>query len=146
MYAKNRENMQFYNKNNRVLQEIIEAAEAGQKLGKDLVNKRIQRKKQQNIEEVGPDDDGFTKKYKEQKQQDLKTKFKPTSEIEKANAELEQKFLSRHNKPAADIDDYNAVEVGVWANDTQSKSMKYDTFFTEAEDVDQNQAGFSGNK
>ncbi len=60
-FKKVRKNMRFFNEKTQVLEEIFKQQERDVRLGKDLMQKRIARKKKENIKEVGPDDDAFTK-------------------------------------------------------------------------------------
>ena len=104
--AANRERLQYYNRNNRVLQEIFDMVEAGQKLGKDMLNKRIEKKKKQNIEECGPDDEKFIKNYRrEQRKTHKKAGLNEVSDRERAQADLEKKYISRYDKPAPELDE-----------------------------------------
>lgn len=54
-----RDSVRYYNENTIVLEEIMKQREIDEKLGKDLMKKRIKVKKQQNIKEAGPDDEAF---------------------------------------------------------------------------------------
>ena len=139
-FAENRDRQQFYNKNTRVLQEILDTAEANQRLGKDILNKRIRRKKQQNIDECGPDDDKFIKQYKkEQRKQHRKAGLKEPSEKERAQQELEDKYLNRYDKPddMLDEEEYkDAIQIQTWTHDTKGKKLKPSSFFSQSEKVD----------
>ena len=56
-----RESVRYFNDNTIVLEEITKQIESDQKLGYDLMKKRVYNKKKQNIEEDGPDDPAFLK-------------------------------------------------------------------------------------
>lgn len=54
-YTANRERLNYYNKNTEVLKMLAEQNEMDAKLGEDILKKRVERKKKQNIRETGPD-------------------------------------------------------------------------------------------
>lgn len=60
-YKKVRESMKYFNKNTAVLEEIAKQIESDAKMGQELMNKRIVRKKKENIKQSGPDDPAFLK-------------------------------------------------------------------------------------
>lgn len=63
-FKKNRERIDFYNKNTEILKRMSEQNEMDTKLGKDMMEKRVRRAKNRNIIEAGPDDPGLAK-YKD---------------------------------------------------------------------------------
>ena len=82
-FKKNRENIQFYNKNTEIIQRILDKYSEDKKLGKDLMKKRVKRAKAQNIKRLGPDDVG------------LADYMKTTSRPGRALDEAELSFLER---------------------------------------------------
>lgn len=62
-FKQNRERLAFYTQDTEVLARMAEQSEMDAKLGKDLLEKRTQIKKKQNIRQVGPDAKGL-KNYK----------------------------------------------------------------------------------
>lgn len=64
-FKKVRESTRFFNKKTVVLEEIAKQIESDAKIGGELMKKRIQIKKKQNVEKEGPDDAAFLK-WKEQ--------------------------------------------------------------------------------
>lgn len=62
-FKKNRERIDFYNKNTEILKRMAEQAEQDSRLGADLMKNRVRRHKERNIVEAGPDDPGL-EKYK----------------------------------------------------------------------------------
>jgi len=62
-FHENRKRVDFYNKNTETLKLALEQIEADQKLGRELMEKRIERRKRENIREAGPDAPGLHKKY-----------------------------------------------------------------------------------
>ena len=139
-FRENREREQFYSKNTRVLQEMLENAEKNQKLGKDLLAKRIKKKKQQNVEECGKDSEAFTKNYRSSQASSLRAAgLRDLPEEERVKAELEKKYTSASDKPSAllDTEEYkNAIEVPVWTHNPHKKTMVPSSFFTESEKPD----------
>jgi len=55
----NRGRVDFYNKNTEVMKRMMEQMETDHKLGKDLMEKQVKKKKKQNIAESGPDAPGL---------------------------------------------------------------------------------------
>ncbi len=146
----NRERQQYYNRHNRVLKDILESVEANQRLGRDIMHKRIKRKKDQNIEECGPDDEKFLKEYKkEQKKYHHKAGLREQSEVDRQRRDLEDKYMNKYDRPSKLLDDEefkNAIQVQVWTHDTKNKTMKPDFFFTEAEDIEPEKTAISSVK
>lgn len=60
-FKKQRENVNFYNKNTIILEEMIKQLERDQRLGQDITNKRVTKKKAENVLESGPDAENFKK-------------------------------------------------------------------------------------
>ena len=60
-FAENRKNTKYYNDNTIVLEEIMNQTEEDHKLGKDLMEKRVEKNKKKNIAEAGADDPAFAK-------------------------------------------------------------------------------------
>ncbi len=59
-FKENLERVEYYDQNTEVLRELTKQNEADAKMGKDMLDKSIQRKKMENIREDGPDRDGLT--------------------------------------------------------------------------------------
>lgn len=60
-YKKVRESMRYFNKKTAVLEQIAKQIESDAKMGQELMQKRIVRKKKKNIAQEGPDDPAFLK-------------------------------------------------------------------------------------
>lgn len=58
-WEQNRERKEFLNKHTTVLEAIMENSKEDAKLSKDLVNNRVRIAKEENVREVGPDDESF---------------------------------------------------------------------------------------
>ena len=145
MFGRNVDRRQFYNKNTRILQEMLDHVEAGQKLGRDMMQKRIKRKKDQNIEECGPDDEKFLKDYKAS----MNSKMKKAgirninSDKERAIVDLERKYYNKYDKPDEDAED--GIIVRTWTHDPKNKRMETSTFLTESESVDPHKTRLTAN-
>lgn len=60
-FKKVRESMRYFNKDTAVLEAITKQIEEDQRIGKDMMEKRIKIKKKKNIEEEGKDSEAFLK-------------------------------------------------------------------------------------
>ncbi len=140
----NRERQQMYNRHNRILQDILDTVEANQRLGKDIMHQRIKRKKKQNVEECGPDDEKFLKQYKkEQRNHHKKAGLREQTERERQQRDLEEKYINKFDKPSPMLDDeefMDAIEVQTWTHDTKNKTMRPESFFTKSENIDADKA------
>ncbi len=58
-YKENRGRVDFYNKNTEVLKLMMSQMESDHKLGKDLMDKQVKKKKGANVREAGPDAPGL---------------------------------------------------------------------------------------
>lgn len=130
-FKENRERLQYYNKNTRVMEELVEQAQAGEKLGKDLMQKRIRTAKEKNEAENGPDEASFIEYKKSKRKQYNKAGLKELSEKERKQADLEKRMMSKADYPEEEVDDYNAVQLGIHITD--GKHMKTSQLFIESE-------------
>jgi hypothetical protein len=128
------------NTQTQVLQEILDAAQQNQTFAKDFLNKRIHRKKEQNIKECGPDDEAFIRNYKKDQAKDNKKKgLKHISAKERAQYELEKKYYNKYDKPSDDVKD-EGIEVQTWTHDVKGRKMKPGHFVTKADQSDMERA------
>ncbi len=58
-FKENRDRVSFYNKNTTILEKMMDQLEVDQKLGRDLMEKKVKTKKKKNIETEGPDHPGL---------------------------------------------------------------------------------------
>jgi hypothetical protein len=113
-FKEQREGVNFYNKNTAVLEEIVKQVEKDEKLGKDLMEKRVIKEKKKNEVESGPDSENF-KKWREE------------------NSDL-QKLGAKHIGDMADedcVDD--AIQVDVWRVAKGGLEITKDKFLSQAE-------------
>jgi hypothetical protein len=58
-FKENRERVDYYNKHTEIMKRLMEQMESDHKLGKDLMEKEVKKKKAKNIAEAGPDAPGL---------------------------------------------------------------------------------------
>jgi hypothetical protein len=113
-FKKQRESVNFYNKNTIILEEMIKQIERDERLGQDLMAKRVEKEKAKNIAEVGPDAANFRKWVEE------------NSELTKLGA----KYIGDMVDDDAPED---AIEVPVWKIAKGGLELVKDKFYSQAE-------------
>ena len=113
-FKEQRESVNFYNKNTAVLEEMVKQIEKDERLGKDLMEKRVQKEKRKNVVESGPDAENF-RKWREE------------------NSDI-QKLGAKHIGGMADEDaPDDTVQVDVWRVAKGGLELTKDKFFSQAE-------------
>jgi len=113
-FKKQRESVNFYNKNTIILEEMVKQIERDERLGQDLMAKRIEKEKKKNIIESGPDAENFAQWRKE------------NSEISKMGA--------KHIGDMADPDmPDDSVQVDVWRIAKGGVELTKDKFYSMSE-------------
>jgi hypothetical protein len=114
-FAKVQNTGKFFNKNTIVLEEMSEQIEKDQKLGADMMRKKVIKKKKKNIAEDGPDAEAFTK-WKAQ------------------NTVLKDKGAENPNAESYADNDCpdNSVQVDVFRVSQGGLKIEKDKFYTEA--------------
>lgn len=113
-FKEQRESVNFYNKNTAVLEEMVKQIEKDERLGKDLMEKRVQKEKRKNVIESGPDAENF-RKWREE------------------NSDI-QKLGAKHIGGMADEDaPDDSVQVDVWRVAKGGLEITKDKFFSQAE-------------
>ena len=137
-FQKNRDRQMFYNKNTRVLQEMLDATKANHELGSDMMKKRMKMAKAANVEECGTDDKAFLENYKaERAKQRKKDGLTEVTAREREKLALEEKYLNKFDLPSDKLkDNKDGVEVQMWTHDTKTRRMVPDSFLTESKNVD----------
>jgi hypothetical protein len=115
-FEKVREGTRFFNENTTILEEIAEQLEKDQKLGADMMKKRVKKKKKKNVEEYGPDAEAFKK-------------WKSKNEILTDKGAID---ISEEKEEDDDIPS-NAVQVDIWKA-TSTGKMEKTKMFTKAEE------------
>lgn len=111
-FEKVRETARYFNEHTVVLEEMLKQIEQDSKLGQDLMHKRVAKKKKKNIEEEGPDAEGFAK-------------WKAQSTT-----------LKDMGASANVVDDEcpdDAIEVGVFSFSKGGKQVESSKFYSQAE-------------
>jgi hypothetical protein len=129
-FKENRGRVDFYNKNTEVMKRMMEQIEKDHTLGKDLMEKQVKKKKQQNISEAGPDDPG------------LKDYAKSINTIQELGAkkvlsrdEMEQLEKAQLLKEDIEVPD-DAIQVDMFfpkTNDEGELELGKTKFYTQAE-------------
>lgn len=113
-FKEQRESVNFYNKNTIILEEMVKQIERDERLGQDLMAKRVEKEKKKNIIESGPDAENFAQWRKE------------NSDVSKLGA--------KHIGDMADPDmPDDSVQVDVWRLAKGGTEITKDKFFSMAE-------------
>lgn len=113
-FKEQRDNVNFYNDNTIILEEMIKQQERDERLGQDLMKKRIDKMKKKNIIEAGPDAESF-KKWRAQ------------------NSELSKLGASHIGDMASDECPPDGIEVPVWKIAKGGLELTRDKFYSQAE-------------
>lgn len=113
-FKEQRESVNFYNDNTIILEEMIKQHEKDERLGQDLMKKRIEKLKKKNIIESGPDAESF-KKWRGQ------------------NSELTKLGASHIGDMVDDDCPPDAIEVPVWRLASGGLEITKDKFYSMAE-------------
>lgn len=137
-FRENMDKVQCGTTSTRILQEIIEAAESNQRLGRDMLQKRMQTKKRENEAENGPADKNFIDNYrKEQKARQKNVGVRDVTPSERAQMELERRYYTNNDIPSKDVEETpGSIEVQVWTHNVKGGKMDVSRILTAAEDVD----------
>lgn len=125
-FKRNRERIDFYNKNTEVLKRMFEQHEQDSKVGKDMLKKRVTEAKRKNIIEAGPDDPGLSK-YREALSTIEKYGAKPALTKEERE-ELQKAIRTKENAEVPP----DAIQVDVFRT-TEDGNFTRDKFYTQAE-------------
>lgn len=110
-FKEQRESVNFYNENTVILEEMVKQLERDEKLGQDLMKKRVSKLKKKNELEAGPDAESF-KKWREQ------------------NTTL--KDMGAEHITNDDVPD-DAIQVDVWKVAKGGLELTKDKFYSQAE-------------
>ena len=110
-----RERVNFYNKHTQVLEEMLKQIERDGRLGRDLLMKKMSKKKKENVEADGPDSEAFT-------------------QWKKQNAAL--KTMGAETLEDDELPD-DAIEVPIFRISKGGQQMDKGKFYTKAEAPDQ---------
>jgi len=113
-FKEQRENVNFYNDNTIILEEMMKQLKKDEELGRDLMKKRVQKTKRRNVIEDGPDAEAF-KQYVSQ-----------NKELTNMGAD----YIG--DKADEDMPD-DAVQVDVWRIAKGGVEITKDKFYSKAE-------------
>lgn len=113
-FKKQRESVNFYNKDTIILEEMINQIERDERLGQDLMAKRVEKEKKKNIIEAGPDAENFKKWVEE-------------------NSDLTKMGAKHIGDMADDETPEDAIEVPVWKIAKGGVEITRDKFYSQAE-------------
>ena len=127
-FKNNRERINFYNERTEVLEAMAKQEESDKKLGADLMRKRAQRKKKENVEESGPDPEAL-----------IDYKKNNPSAFESMGAEDVNKNGEMSNKEESSFKiheecPYDAVQVDVFDFRKGGQVVNKSEFFSKASD------------
>ena len=129
-YKKNREEIDFYNRQTEVLRRIMQRHEDDKKLGKDLMQKRVKKAKTRNIKEVGKDAE-IMKKYNAEYANltNLGAKRVLTYDEQKQIENIQKNI--KELEEVADVPD-DAIQVNVFTHDTEKDTFSKSAVYTES--------------
>ena len=113
-FKEQRDSVNFYNDNTIILEEMIKQQEKDERLGQDLMKKRIEKLKKKNVIESGPDAEAF-KKWRSQ------------------NSDLKQLGASHIGDMVDDECPPDGIEVPVWKIAKGGLEITKDKFYSQAE-------------
>ncbi len=134
-FSQNRKRMDFYNKNTKLLENMMQQREDDAKLGRELLSKRITKKKVKNVKQYGKDHPNFLKYKKQNLDGVYDTDItKIDVEDDKVTVERELEITSTGSKVDADGVPEDAIEIGVTAIDLKTNKVSRSKIYTEAVD------------
>ena len=115
-FAKVRESVRYFNENTIVLEEIMKQRETDEKLGRELLKKKVVKKKQENVDAAGPDDPAFLA-------------------WEKKNSAMQDMGCEKINQGSYANEECpeDAIQVDVFRVSQVDKKFSKSAFYTEAE-------------
>lgn len=129
-YKRNRERVDFYNKNTEVIKKMLDAMQADQKLGEDMMKKTVRKQKARNQRAVGPDDPNL-EKYREAmgavETLSAKEQREALTEAERDRLNAAQRYVEQEEVPE------DGIQVDVFVNDPHKKTFERKIMYTKAE-------------
>lgn len=156
-FKENRQRIDFYNKDNQVIQKIMDRVKTDQDYGMKLMKNRVKRKKKKTIAKHGVESSDLAKYIKDSgfAQSSVLTD-EERAELEKFTKKLEEEKAGQTDTTTGEKSDDNLAPVDprtVWENvdedgvpndaiivdvfESDGKSLKKSAFFTKAEAPDQ---------
>ena len=130
-YKKNRDEINFYNRQTEVLRRIMEKHEEDKRLGKDLMMKRVKKAKSKNVKEAGKDAE-IMKKYNAEFSNltQLGAKRALTYDEQKQIESIQKNI--KDMKEVEDVPD-DAIQVNVFTHDTDKGEIVKSAIYTQSE-------------
>lgn len=126
-WAKNRERIDFYNKQTEVLRQMVQQYESDAKIGQELLKKKVTKEKAKNIVVDGPDDPGL-EGYKS-----AVSTLEALGAKEVLSGEERKQLADAHKlKDEAEVPD-DALGVNMYYVDPKTGEFNRKMFYTEAE-------------
>lgn len=132
-FNENRKRMDFYNKNTKLLENMMQQREDDAKLGRELLNKRITKKKVKNVKQYGKDHPNFAK-YKKQNLDGVYDTGVTSIDVQEDKVVVESEFEVSNTGSKVDEDGVplDAVEIGVTAINLDTNQVSQSKIYTEA--------------
>ncbi len=138
-FKENRERINFYNKNNKIIEQIIEQQEKDAALGTELLNQRIKTKKRVNEKVFGKDSKEFHQ-YKRMNPSELESKYGiKMQELENGDVKVTKTdVIDLETGKTLDVDDEgcptDGLEVGVVKINAKTGETSKSTLYTKSEE------------
>lgn len=130
-YKKNRDEINFYNRQTEVLRRIMDKHSEDKQLGRDLMQKRVKKAKTKNVKEQGKDAE-IMRKYAAQYQNLTQLGAKRALSMEEQREIENVSNNIKGLKEVMDVPD-NAIQVNVFEHDTKEGTFKQSAIYTESE-------------
>ena len=136
-FDKNKERIKFYNKNNKILEGMLEQQEKDAILGEQLIKDRIKKKKITNTKYYGPDDPEFAA-YRKENPSVLESEYGiRVTDPEDGGIKVEQDVEVGEDGTAVDEDGtpLNAIEFDVHSINAKTGDIKTKKMYSKAADA-----------
>ena len=134
-FEKNRERVNYFNKNNKIIEGMLDAQEEGASLCEALMKDRVEKKKVKNTKYFGPNDPKFTQ-YKSENPSVLETEYGITvTDTEDGGIKVETEVEQTLDGIGVDEDGtpLNAIEFDIHCINAKSGDMKTKTYYSKAQ-------------
>lgn len=129
-FKENRKKLDFFNKNTKILENILKQQEKDTKLGESLLNERVHKKKIKNVKEYGKTDPSVLKYLNKDKDEILPTNVTITDDKVIVTEEIE---ISENGAPVdSDGIPSDAVEIGITSINLKNNSVETSKIYTKA--------------
>lgn len=136
-FDKNKERIKYYNKNNKILEGMLEQQEKDAILGEQLIKDRIKKKKVKNTKYYGPDDPNFAA-YRKENPSVLESEYGITvTETEDGGIKVEEEVEVGEDGTPVDEEGtpLNAIEFDVHSINAKTGAMSTKKMYSKAADA-----------